>query len=99
MNLVKTIRGAVESGNIILGTKQCLNTIQTGKAKFFVVASNCEETSLEDLTRYASFSGAEIHSFDGSSIELGEVCGKPFVVSMLAVLEGKEHKGKAKGKK
>ncbi len=99
MNLVKTIRSAVDSGNVTLGTKKTLNEILTGTVDYVVVASNCNHESMEDLTRYAGLSKVEVKEFDGSSIELGEVCGKPFVVSMLAVLETEKSKPKSKRKK
>jgi large subunit ribosomal protein L30e len=99
MNLVKAIRSAVDSGNVILGTKETLNLVMSGEVKYVVVASNCEAGAKEDLARFAEISGVEVQEFDGSSIELGEVCGKPFVVSMLAVLESKETASKAKRKK
>jgi large subunit ribosomal protein L30e len=99
MNLVKAIRGAVDSGNVILGTKETLNRILSGEVKYVVVASNCESGAKEDLARFAEISGVDVQEFEGTSVELGEICGKPFVVSMLAVLEGKETIPKAKRKK
>jgi len=99
MSLVKTVRTAVDSGNVILGTKQTLKEVISGDAKFIVVASNCEKNSKEDLLRYAKISGVEVQDFDGSGVELGEVCGKPYIISMLAVVEKKKPKATAKGKK
>lgn len=91
MNLVKTIRNAVDSDNVILGTKETVRSVITGEADYVVLASNCEEDSRADLLRYAGLADLEVKEFKGTSIELGEVCGKPFVVSMLAVLsKGKE---------
>ncbi|GBE17526.1 MAG TPA: 50S ribosomal protein L30e [Euryarchaeota archaeon] len=99
MNLDKSIRSAVDSGNVVLGTKETLNRVMTGDAKYIVVAENCEENAKEDLRRYAEISGLDVQEYNGSSVELGEVCGKPFVVSMLAVLEGADSKSEKPGKK
>jgi large subunit ribosomal protein L30e len=90
MNLVKTIRSAVDTDGVILGTKSTLIEVLTGGVKFAVVASNCERIAKDDLVKFCQFSKVELKEFEGSSVELGEVCGKPFVVSMLAVLEGKK---------
>ncbi len=99
MNLDKSIRSAVDSGNVILGTKKTLNLVMSGGAKYVVVAENCEKNAKEDLRRYAEISGIDVQEYSGSSVELGEVCGKPFVVSMLAVLDGADSKPKKPGKK
>ncbi|RMF90370.1 MAG: 50S ribosomal protein L30e [Methanobacteriota archaeon] len=87
MNIAKSIRTAVDTGKVLLGTKRTLEAVLSGDAKLAVVASNAERESKEDLMRYAGLSGVHVHEFRGSGVELGEVCGKPFVVSMLAVLE------------
>lgn len=96
MNLVKTVRNAVDTDNVILGTKETLSAVLNGKVKFVVVASNCDAESRDDLKKYTELSGVELHEFDGTSIDLGEVCGKPFVVSMLGIVENKEPAGKRK---
>jgi large subunit ribosomal protein L30e len=99
MNLVKAVRSAVDADNVVLGTKETLNRVLTGEVKYVVVASNCERGAREDLSRFAGLSNVEVQEFAGSSIELGEACGKPFVVSMLAVLDGKKVESKPKRKK
>ncbi|MFQ5800954.1 MAG: 50S ribosomal protein L30e [Candidatus Hydrothermarchaeales archaeon] len=98
MNLVKTVRSAVDTGNVILGTKETLSAVLSGDVKFVVVTSNCDRAAREDLARYSKLSGVEVHEFEGSSVELGEVCGKPFVISMLAVPGGGDSKPKIKRK-
>jgi large subunit ribosomal protein L30e len=90
MNLTKSIRTAVDAGHVILGTKKTLDAVLTGDVKFVAVASNCDRNSREDLDRYSKLSGTQVHEFNGSSVELGEVCGKPFIVSMLAVFDSEE---------
>jgi large subunit ribosomal protein L30e len=99
MNLVKAVRSAVDADNVILGSKETLNRVLSGDVKYVVVASNCERRAREDLSRFAEISNVEVQEFAGSSVELGEVCGKPFVVSMLAVLDGKKVESKAQRKK
>ncbi len=94
MNLVKTVRNAVDADNVILGTEETLSAVLNGKLKFVVVASNCDAESREDLKHYTKLSGIELHEFEGTSVELGEVCGKPFVVSMMGIIEKKEPTGK-----
>lgn len=95
MNVVNAIRSAVDSEEVVFGTKETLKAVLTGGVKFAVFASNCNMESRVDLGRYAKLTGAEIHEFEGSGVELGELCGKPFVISMLAVLGATESKAKS----
>jgi len=99
MNLVTNIRNAIEAGNAVLGTKETLKEVMTGDVKLVVISSNCERSAREDLERYAGLGGTEVREYDGSSIELGEVCGVPYVVSMLSVLAEKKQAPKSKRKK
>ncbi|MFQ6135949.1 MAG: 50S ribosomal protein L30e [Candidatus Hydrothermarchaeales archaeon] len=87
MNVERAIRTAVDTGDVILGTKRSLAAIIDKKAKLVIVASNCPKELKEDLMHYAKLSKVHIHEFVGSNVDLGAVCGKPFVVSMLAVVD------------
>lgn len=89
LDVARAIRRAVDTGRVVLGVKETLRSIREDKVKLVVVASNCKASSREELKRCA---GDEvfIYEFPGSSVELGSVCGKPFVVSMLGVLEAGE---------
>ncbi len=87
MELERAIRQAVDTGKVLLGTKQSLQAVRNGEAKLVVVAANCPPDAKDDLMRYAGLAGVPVYEYGGSGIELGAVCGKPYVVSMLAVIE------------
>ena len=48
-----------------------------------IVASNVSKPNAEAI---AKFENAPIYKFPGTSLELGAACGKPFAISVLAVL-------------
>ena len=48
-----------------------------------VVAGNCPGTFKSKLSGYENLF---IHTYDGSSVALGKACGKPFMVSTLAIV-------------
>lgn len=85
--LAKAIRMCLESGEVRLGERETQQMARTGKGKLMVVASNAPAESLADLRRYCSLGRVPLISYSGTSMELGSVCGKPFPVSMLTVLE------------
>ena len=86
MDIGREIRKAAETGRILYGTEQSLKTIRTGEAKLVIVASNTDEKTMEDIQYYCGLADINIKMYKGSSVELGTLCGKPFVVSVVTVI-------------
>lgn len=87
MELSKEIGQAVATGKVVIGTAESLKTLKRGQAKLVIAASNCEPDVIADLKHYASLAKVPVHLFKGDSGELGLACGKPFLVSVLVVVE------------
>ncbi|MFH0973591.1 MAG: 50S ribosomal protein L30e [Candidatus Micrarchaeota archaeon] len=87
MDLAKSIRFAVDTGKVELGLKQTLKIALNGGAKLVIIAKNCPSDSAADVKRFASLGQIPLVVFEGTSIELGTACGKPFPVSTLSVIE------------
>ncbi len=87
MDLERSIRLAVDSGKVTLGSQRSIQHALRGDGKLVIVASNCPESAAEDLKHYCALSDIRLVKFKGTSIELGTVCGKPFPVSALCVIE------------
>ena len=83
--LTAAIRLAVESGKIRFGARNSIKDSLLGKAKLFVVATNVPSQIRERVEHYSEVSGIPVVRFDGTTLELGSVCGKPFPVSVLSV--------------
>jgi len=87
MSLNQPIASAVSTGECKIGTKSSIDAIKTGKAKLVVVASNCPKDELDDIEQYAKLAEIKVHKFEGTSWDLGETVGKPFMVSAIAVIK------------
>jgi large subunit ribosomal protein L30e len=87
MDVERAIRVAVDTGKVYLGKEETLNAVRNKEVKLVVVASNCPPDAKSDLLRYAELAGIPVYEYPGTSLELGAVCGKPYVVSMLGVVE------------
>jgi large subunit ribosomal protein L30e len=87
LSLNQPIASAVSTGDCRIGAKSSMNAIRTGIAKLVVVAANCPKEDYEDIVHFAKLTGTKIHKFEGSSWDLGEVAGKPFMVSAIAVIK------------
>jgi large subunit ribosomal protein L30e len=79
IDVPRALKVAVDTGTVRFGVKQVRQTAKAGKARLVVVAANCPD-ELAGI-------GAKVFAFPGTNVELGAACGKPFSVSVLAVLD------------
>ncbi len=82
--LTAAVRLAVESGKVEFGAR---TAIVEGNAKLFVVAANAPAETRAKVENNAKKSKIPVIEYDGNTMELGSVCGKPFPVSVLSVYE------------
>ncbi len=87
MSLEQPIGSAVNTGECRIGAKSSITAIKMGKAKLVVVAANAPIDVLEDIEYYANMGNIPTKRFEGTSWDLGEVIGKPFMVAAIAVIE------------
>lgn len=83
----KAIALAVKTGKVTFGFKETIDALRGGKAQIAVFATNLPEERKRKLQFTAKSSGIPLHQYEGSSIDLGVICSKPFTVSALAVRE------------
>ncbi|MBI5224029.1 50S ribosomal protein L30e [Candidatus Micrarchaeota archaeon] len=81
--LVGALRLTVETGKVDFGHNVSLKK----KAKLLVIANNVPSNLLEGIVKASKTHSTPILEFDGNSIELGSVCGKPFPVTVLSVYD------------
>ena len=84
MDLAHALKVALQTGKVRLGLNESLESAREKKAKLLIVAKSCPEKKLTEERR---FDRIPIYHYDGSAVELGSACGKPFPISVLAVLE------------
>ena len=87
INVDKAIASVVKTGKVAFGTNTALQSAKTGKAKMLVLASNCPKDIKEDIEHYSKLSGIPVISYKGTSMDLAEVCKKPFIISALTIRE------------
>lgn len=77
----RALRLAIETGKVFIGIEQAESSVKKGIAKLIVVAQNFPEKFLKKIETVS------IYKFQGSNIELGAICGKPFPISTLTIIE------------
>ncbi len=87
MSLNQPIASAVSTGECKIGAKSSIDAVKKGEAKLVVVAANCPKNEYDDIERYAQLSGIKVQKFEGTSWDLGETVGKPFMVSAIAIIK------------
>jgi len=87
IDIDKAIATTVKTGKVLFGANKAVESVKLGRAKLIVLASNCPRDILENIMNYSRFSNVPVVIYKGTSIDLGAVCGKPFMVSALTVRE------------
>ena len=83
----KQIEIAVRTGKVSFGVKEALDAARSAKAKLLIIASNCPQPDRVNIFEYAKQSSVPIYNYQGSSVDLGGACLKPFLISALTVKE------------
>ncbi len=81
--VIGAIRLAVESGKVEFGAKVATKK----KAKLFVICSNTPVLIRGKIDAVVSKGSIPVLEFDGTSMELGSVCGKPYPVTVLSIYD------------
>jgi large subunit ribosomal protein L30e len=76
--LAKEMKKVIKSGKVYLGYKQALKAIKKGEAKLIIVANNAPADIEADVP---------VIKFEGDGFELGALCGKPFSVAFVTVVD------------
>ena len=85
MDVDRGIRVAVDTGDVTLGSEKSIQSLKLGKGQLVIVAENSPKEIIEDVEYYANLSDIPYYIYEGSSVVLGSVCGKPFTVATLII--------------
>lgn len=88
----KEIRRAVDTGKVSFGYKTCQKNLLKGEGELVIVSNNMSINEKEKLEQLAKTENKKFFVYQDTGLTLGSICGKPFVVSAMIVLD----KGKSK---
>lgn len=81
IDMARALKTAATTGDVRFGLAETRKSIKKGEAKLVVVANNCpEKPTLPQGT------SLKMIVYEGTNVELGNACGKPFPISALAVV-------------
>ena len=88
----KEIRRAVDTGIVAFGYRECQKKLLIGKGEMLIVSKNIPLNDKETLKQIATIEGKKYYEYPETGLVLGSVCGKPFVVSAMLILEAGKSK-------
>ena len=86
------IRRAIDTGKVALGYRQCQKELLKGTGEIVIVSKNMPNNDKEKLKHLTEVEGKKFFEFPDTGLNLGSVCGKPFVISAMIVLDAGKSK-------
>ena len=81
IDIGRALKSAISTGKVEFGVDQTTKAVKDGKAQMVIRARNCPSAELKgDI-------GVKVHVYDGNNMEHGALCGKPFSVSALVIID------------
>ncbi len=83
------IKVAYKTGKIIYGKQQVLKELRQNPFKMLIIANNCPKELENQLNYYNSLMKNKffIYKYKGSSWDLGLACAKPYMISVIGVID------------
>jgi large subunit ribosomal protein L30e len=92
VDLNKEIRRAVDTGKVVFGSSQAQKKLLGGEGELLIVCKNMPKNDKETLKQIANVESKKFYEYSENGLVLGSVCGKPFVVSAILVLDAGKSK-------
>lgn len=84
---IDEIKKLLKSKSLIIGTERTVKSLKIGKLSRVYVSANCPKEVKEDLKYYGELSATPIIELEQTNEEIGTLCKKPFLISVLSVLK------------
>ncbi len=85
INFDKALIKAIKSGSVIFGSKKSIQSANSGKVKLLIIAKNCPEYIFKSVSCISN--ETKTYVYDGTSKQLGLICGKPFTIALMGILD------------
>jgi large subunit ribosomal protein L30e len=84
MDLAHALKVALETGKVRIGLTETRDAANAKKARLVIVAKTCPDPV---LAKERALGKIPIYHYDGTAVDLGQACGKPFPISAMAILD------------
>jgi len=87
IDIERELRIALRTGKVVFGSNTAVKNAKLGKCKLIIIARNCPDDIKSDILYYSRLSKIPVYVYPGSSWDLGAICGKPFMVASLTIMD------------
>ncbi|MEM0480707.1 MAG: ribosomal L7Ae/L30e/S12e/Gadd45 family protein [Candidatus Aenigmatarchaeota archaeon] len=84
MEIEKIVKEAIKENKAIYGYRKAYKYLKNYEPKLVIIAKNMREDLKNDIISAVRNKNL-IKEFNGTSIELGILCGKPFPISVIVI--------------
>ncbi len=84
MDLAHALKVALDTGTVRIGLEETREAAAAKKARLLIVAKSCPDPK---LTKERSVGKIPIYHYEGTAVELGQACGRPFPISAMAIVD------------
>lgn len=81
---LKELREALKEKNLTIGSEETIKKLKTKKLTKVFLSSNCKKETEEDIRYYAKLGNVKVIKLEIPSDEVGAICKKPFMISVLS---------------
>lgn len=85
--LEKAISMAISTGKVKIGYNDTFKSVLSGKVKATLISNNIPLDSKKILLRNCELSQIPVIEYEKTGFDLGAACGRPHIVSTLAILD------------
>ncbi len=86
-DIEKAISMAISTGKVKLGYNAAVKNVLSGKVKITIISNNLPINSKKILLRNCKISQIPIIQYEKTGFDLGAACGRPHIVSTIAILD------------
>ncbi len=84
---VDEINKLSKSDKIVIGTERTMKQLKLERLSKVFLSSNAPQKIRADFIKYGKLAGVDIVNLKYSNEEIGEICKKPFLISVLGQLK------------
>lgn len=90
MDIKKQIKNAIETGEVLMGTKKAIDALLNREPKLIIIASNIPNEQKDSLQYYGMLAGIPVVMIKDDITELGSSLGRSHGVAALTVIDAGE---------